>query len=105
MKDFTSPRDSLEDLNPEVTGSLLTAATDVALIVDFDGTIRDLAFGSEGMSKEGYESWLGQRWVDTVTIESRPKVEALMRDVAKREATTWRHINHPSSLGQDVPVL
>jgi transcriptional regulator PpsR len=105
VKDFTTPRDSLKDLNPEVTGSLLTAATDVALIVDFDGTIRDLAFGSEGMSKEGYADWLGRRWIDTVTIESRPKVEALMRDVAKREATTWRHINHPSSQGQDVPVL
>ncbi len=105
VKDFTSPRDSLKDLNPEIAGSLLTAATDVALIVDFDGTIRDLAFGSEGMSKEGYEVWLGRRWIDTVTIESRPKVEALMRDVAKRDATSWRHINHPSSQGQDVPVL
>jgi transcriptional regulator PpsR len=105
VKDFSSPNDSLKDLPAEVTGSLLAAATDVALIVDFDGTIRDVAFGSEGLSKEGYEDWLGRRWIDTVTIESRPKVEALMRDVANREATSWRHINHPSAQGQDVPVL
>ena len=77
----------------------------MALIVDGGGVIRDVAFGSEELSSEGYTKWLGQPWADTVTVESRPKVEALLRDANAHAPPRWRHINHPSSRGADVPML
>jgi transcriptional regulator PpsR len=40
-----------------------------------------------------------------VTVESRPKVEALLRDANAHAPLRWRHINHPSSRGADVPML
>jgi transcriptional regulator PpsR len=67
--------------------------------------IRDLAFNSEELAKEGYKDWLGQPWAETVTAESRPKIEALLRDAGAANGSTWRHVNHPSPRGADVPVL
>ena len=105
VKAFESPARTLGNLNADDAATLIAAAADVALIVDHDGIIRDVAFGSDELSNEGYAKWLGQPWVDTVTVESRPKVEALLRDAAANVATKNRHVNHTSSRGADVPIL
>ena len=104
MREFQSPARSLGELDAEVAGRLIAAAADVALIVDDKGVIRDLAFGSEDLLREGYYDWLGKPWADTVTIESRPKVEALLRESRSNAAPRWRHINHPSLDGADLPL-
>ena len=104
MREFEAPARTLGDLSAEMAGKLIAAAADVALIVDDQGVIRDLAFGSEDLLREGYYEWLGKPWADTVTIESRPKVEALLRDSRANAAPRWRHINHPSSDGADLPL-
>ncbi len=105
MKPFEAPGKWLGTLDIEETAALIAAAADVALIVNGGGVIRDVAFGSEELSSEGYTKWLGQPWADTVTVESRPKVEALLRDANAHAPPRWRHINHPSSRGADVPML
>ena len=104
MREFESPGTSLGGLSADVIGQLIAASADVALIVDDDGVIRDLAFGSEDLLREGYYEWLGKPWADTVTVESRPKVEALLRDSRAHAAPRWRHINHPSLEGADLPL-
>jgi len=104
MREFESPAKSLGDMNAEVAGRMIAAAADVALVIDAQGVIRDLAFGSEELLREGYYDWLGKAWADTVTIESRPKVEALLRDTKANAAPRWRHINHPSPGGPDLPL-
>jgi transcriptional regulator PpsR len=104
MRAFESPDLSLGDLRADVAGRLLAAASDVALILDDDGVIRDLAFGSEDLLSEGYYDWIGKPWVATVTVESRPKVEALLRESRANAVPRWRHINHPSPQGPDLPM-
>ena len=104
MREFESPAKTLGDLSADLAGKLIAAAADVALIIDDEGIIRDLAFGSEDLLREGYYEWLGKPWADTVTIESRPKVEALLRDSRANAAPRWRHINHPSVGGADLPL-
>ena len=105
MKQFKAPKDSLGDLDAEVAARVIAAAADVALVVDADGVIRDLAFGTEELAPEGHDRWAGRPWVETVTVESRPKVEALLRDAAAGAPPRWRHVNHPSPRGADTPVL
>lgn len=95
----------LGGLDAESTSNLISAAADVALVLDGDGVIRDVALGSEDMLLEGCRKWIGQPWAETVTIESRGKVETLLRDAASRGDRRWRQVNHPSSRGNDVPVL
>ncbi len=104
-KHFIAPRKSFGDLDAEDAAKLVAATADIALIVDGKGIVRDLAFGNEDLSLEGYGKWLGQAWADTVTVESRPKVEAMLRDAALKLPTRRRQVNHPSSRGVDVPVL
>ena len=104
MREFESPAQTLGDLDAQLAGRLLAASSDVALIIDDEGVIRDLAFGSEDLLREGYYDWLGKPWSDTVTVESKPKVDGLLRDSRKNAAPRWSHINHPSAAGTDLPM-
>ncbi len=81
----------------------MTAASDLSLIVDADGVICGTAGGGD-FADEKIGGWLGRRLVDTVTVESRPKVDELLRDAAPGEITRWRQVNHPSPTGTDLPI-
>ncbi|MFO1306549.1 MAG: transcriptional regulator PpsR [Burkholderiales bacterium] len=105
MKTFHSPGKTLGELDAEAASSVITAASDIALILDREGVIRDLAFGSEELLQEDYGKWLGQPWADTVTQESRGKIEELLRDASNKAPGRARQVNHPSSRGADVPVV
>ena len=100
---FKSPKRFLADLDASVTAKVVAAAADVALIVD-DGVIKDIALGNNELTKEGYDNaWRGKKWIETVTVESRPKIEALLKTTVKARPH-WRQVNHPSSSGMDIPV-
>jgi len=99
-----APNESLGELDSEAAAKLISAFADIALIIDGDGVIRDLSIGSDELAKEGYEDWLGQSWSETVTSDSRPKIEALLKDAATKSAPIWRQVNHPSSRGAPVPI-
>lgn len=101
---FRAPKRTLGDLDAEIAGELIAAAADIALIVDAKGVIRDVSLGGEELAQEGFGAWVGKPWVETVTIESRPKVEEMLRDSAAKTPTRWRQINHPTESGADVPV-
>jgi transcriptional regulator PpsR len=101
---FRAPKRTLGDLDAEVAAKLIAAAADIALIVDPKGVIRDVALGSDELDPEDYTPWIGQRWIDTVTVESRPKIEELLLDVAKKAPLRWRHVNHPTKNGASLPV-
>ena len=85
---------------------LITAASDVALLVNSgsDAVIHDVAFGSDELALELGEKLRGRAWIDTVTPESRAKVQALLNDAAVN-APRWRQINHPLVQGADLPIL
>ena len=102
---FRFPRDSVGDLDADTAATLIAEMTDIALIVDTDGVIRDLAFGNDDWSVEWYGKWLGVPWVDTVTGETRQKIEALVEEAKTTAPSRWRQVNHPSSWGADVPVI
>ena len=105
MNPSDTAQPTLRGLDAESAASLIAAASDVALILDGEGVIRDVSVGSVDMALEGYRQWVGLPWLETVTVESRPKVEALLSDAGMKAARKWRHVNHPSARGADVPVL
>ena len=107
VKTFVSPQTSLGDLDAGSAASLIAASSDVTLIVDADGTIRDMAFQSTELLDELTESaqWVGRPLAATVAPDSRPKVEALLREAATASEPKWRHINHITPEGRSVPVL
>ena len=102
---FESPEHFLAGLDAQTAASLISAAADVALILDEHGVIQDMAFGSDELKQHGYQDWLGKPWLETVTIESRPKVEEMLNEATSVGSAKWRHINHPSADSADLALL
>lgn len=102
---FESPEETLGSLDAQTAGNLIAAAADVTLIVDEAGIIRDVAYGSDELSRAGQGSWIGQSWADTVTEESRAKVAALLEHNDTESGSRWRQVNHRNERGDDIPLL
>jgi len=107
VKAFRTPKTALGDIDAEAAAALITAAADIALIIDEDGAIRDVSIADQDLIDDlaKPEDWAGQPWADTVREDSRPKVEALIAEAKSGHETRWRHINHPANTGPDVPIL
>jgi len=98
---------NLGDLDATAVKRLVGAASDIALVLDDDGTILEVMAQRADLGSRGTREWLGRPWVQTVTVESRQKVESLLRDAqAAADATArWRQVNHPGPDGDDLPLL
>jgi len=102
---FVSPDASFATLAPKSVAALIASAGDLSLVVDGEGIIRDVAYGSDDLAHAWGTAWIGRPWIDTVTVESRPKIESLLADAAADHPPRWRHVNHPSEgTGGDVAV-
>ncbi len=107
MKAFRAPADSIGPLDAETAATLIATASDLALILDRDGVIQDMAFQRSDLSLEldGSGRWYGKTWSETVSLESQPKVDTLLREANKNTASGWRQLTHQSGQGRDVPIL
>jgi len=95
---FKHAADWFGTLEPETAAAVAAGAGDVALLIDGDGIIRDVA--GTGQAPRDMSGWVGRRWNDTVTTESREKIDQLLADP---EAPRWRQVNHPSDAA-DIPI-
>ncbi len=89
----TFVRGILGGLDAPVAQTIVAAGGDVAMVIDRDGVIRDMALVNEQMAQDGAESWLDRRWSDTVTKESQGKVHEMLRDALQDGRTRWREVN------------
>jgi transcriptional regulator PpsR len=104
---FSRDNGSIGPLSAEDASRVLAAAADVALIVSSDGIVQDCAFRTSELEDavEDAGSWAGQRWTETVTVESRLKAEALLDGALKDTEPQLRHLNHPGALdGPDIAI-
>lgn len=103
-----SLKKSIGALDAEAATKLASLASDITMMVGRDGVIKDLSICNDNLSKDAdITSWIGKPWIETVTIESRPKIELLLRDAASgaRQGPQWRQVNHPLGSGRtDLPM-
>ena len=83
---------------------MLSAAADVTLVVNAEGVICDRVLLSPELPEDIFIGWPGKALIDIVTVESRPKVEQMLREAAMLTAPRWRQVNHPSRSGDDFPI-
>ena len=107
MKAFKAPHDSIGPTDADTTATLIATAADVAIIVDKEGVIQDLAFQRADLSMEleGSGKWYGRHWSDVVAPDSQGKVEALIKEAGTQAASRWRQLTHQTVQGHDVPIL
>ncbi|MFO1337372.1 MAG: PAS domain-containing protein [Burkholderiaceae bacterium] len=93
----------LSGLAPELASAFVSLASDVALVIDAQGVIRNVAVADAGPTQSA-RHWLGRPWVDTVTGDTRQKVESLLQEAGTAGLARRREVNHPSAGGPDIPM-
>ena len=105
MNSTTSPAHVLGQLNPDEVAHIVQASADISLTLNRDGVIQSIAFGNPDLRSPSLESWVGKNWLDVVTSESRPKIQALLQDANETSLSRFRQINVPSPGSADLPLL
>ena len=95
---------NLTDLEPATFTKLLGVVSDVTLVLDDQGVIEDVSTGQDTMASLGCQSWVGKLWVDTVTVESKKKIQELLQLQTQAQSLTWRHVNHPTPTGGEAAI-
>jgi transcriptional regulator PpsR len=90
------------DVNAAVT--LVAYSADVVFVLDTNGTIQDVV-NAEKIGIEDSSSLLNKKWMDTIAVDSHPKVHALMDAGATEGAQKWRQINQLLPDGKSLPIL
>ncbi len=94
---------ALSELAPELARTLAAIAGDIALVIDCGGVIRSVAMGDSPLAPKADE-WVGREWADTVTGDTRRKVDLLLQEVSVAGVSRRRQVNLPSASGPDIPV-
>jgi transcriptional regulator PpsR len=92
-------------LTGEQSALLIAHTNDLSLVVDSDGIVRDLAIGNSDPSLRVALGWVGKPWIETVTVESKPKIRDLLNLEPGEAADRWRQVNHPIGNGPDLPIM
>jgi transcriptional regulator PpsR len=93
---------ALSELAPELAQTFVSVASDIALVIDATGVIRSVATGAASIASAA--SWIGRPWAETVTGETRTKIEQLLSEAQSSGVTRRREVNHPIADGHDIPV-
>jgi transcriptional regulator PpsR len=109
---FDASQTYFAGLDANVVASAVSAAADLALVLDSQGVIRDISLGVNQRQELGeVRHWIGRRWIETVTGETRTKVSAMLGqalasgdEAPGAGARRDRHVNHPLAGGQELPV-
>lgn len=96
--------DGLSEWAPELAQTFVSLASDVALVLDDNGIIRSIARGPSTPVAKASQGWIGQPWADTVTGETRGKIEQMLREVSSTGLARRREINHPSDTGGSIAM-
>jgi len=92
------------NLSEDAFARLVRAAFDIAFVLDKDGVIEDFSVRKAELLALGCQSWIGRSWVDTVTSESRIKVQEMLASLDDSEDLCWRQVNHAMDKCADLPV-
>lgn len=95
---------ALSGLAPELAEMLASAACDIVLVLDEAGIVRNVALGGGEPVAATAQGWLGRRWTETVTDDTRGKAEEFLADIARDGISRPRQFNHESLAGTPIPI-
>jgi hypothetical protein len=107
---MTAPPPNLAELAavaafaPHLAQAFATLACDLALVIDAQGTIQRVVHNQARSLAEASSGWVGRRLVDTVTPDTRHKIERLLLELSQEGLARRREVNLPVPAGADIPV-
>lgn len=94
----------LRGLDHVLVGQVLEVSSDVILILDSDGEIKDTSFRSKELYAGGGRGWAGRNLREIVTDESVPKIIDMLEDVKRSGHSRVREVNHMMIERDDAPI-
>jgi transcriptional regulator PpsR len=99
----SSDLSALSGVAPELAAAFASLTGDLALVIDPKGVIREVAIAGSSMGHPA-DDWVGRSWAETVTGDTRRKIELLLEEASDPGVTRRREVNHPSNGGADIPM-
>ncbi len=96
--------DALSGLASELASTFVALSSDIALVIDADGAVRNVVQGSTPVAPAARD-WIGRPWAETVTSDTRRKIEQLLSDVHSTGRGRQREVNLPAGEGATIPVV
>jgi transcriptional regulator PpsR len=93
----------LNALDINLAAELLAYSVDLVLIINQSGVIEKCIDGSKPVSSNT-SSLVGKKWLDTVAIDSQPKVNALLRTSEDQDEQKWRQVNQEFDSSASIPI-
>ncbi|MFN3493747.1 MAG: transcriptional regulator PpsR [Hydrogenophaga sp.] len=93
----------LAPLAPELALALAAVSSDVAMVIDSSGVIRNVSVGNPKLS-EATRDWVGRHWSDTVATTSRGKVEQLIGEASSAGLARRREVNLMADGSAGIPI-
>ena len=97
-------QETLGDIDAKTAVRLIGSSSDLALVLDSAGFILDVIVQDAALSALVGPGWKGSRWVDLVTVESREKIESIVREAVAGAPSRWRQVNHTLRGQDDLPM-
>ena len=93
----------LNALDINLAAELLAYSVDLVLIIDQSGVIERCIDGSKPISNNT-SALVGKKWLDTVAIDSQPKVNALLKTSEDQDEQKWRQVNQEIDGSISLPI-
>ena len=93
----------LNTLDVNLAAGLLALSVDLTLIIDKSGVIEKVIDGSKPVAANT-ASLVGKKWLDTVAIDSQPKVNALLKTREDQDEQKWRQVNQEINGSTSLPI-
>ena len=114
----SSPKDSLFSRRPDPSVDLgalsgcaaglarafVSLSSDIALVIDEAGIVTAVAQNEKTPMNPAAQAWVGQPWAQTVTGDTRGKIESLLADATAGGLGRRREVNHAADTGDEMPV-
>jgi transcriptional regulator PpsR len=93
----------LSDCAAEVAEAFVSLASDIALVIDEQGTVTRVAHNAAAPLAADTEGWVGRPWAETVTGDTRRKIELMLADLEVTGVARRREVNLAGE-GGDIPI-
>lgn len=94
---------ALAGLASELASTFVALSSDIAIVIDSDGAVRQVVQGAAPIAPAAQE-WVGRPWADTVTSDTRRKIELMLGDVQSTGKGRQREVNLPAGDAGSIPV-
>jgi transcriptional regulator PpsR len=95
---------AIESIDSIAAAELVSHVADTVLVMDQNGIIENV-LNTQTPGFSHLKQLIGKSWVDSATLESRKKIEALLSPTPPENAQKWRQINLTIPNSPDLPLM